>query len=233
MPRSASHLLLPVKSQVFSTHNPCFHWHKHGIPAHCQLSHEFPGSVQCTLSYTVGISDWDKTFEAKFHLILCLFENVWQKKSSEYKPQLMEQVQTNFWQSHYVLFPSLIKRSRVTIGVRGRGGQVERCGQIKQIGWSSSAASCVSILFLPSMDANDRLSMCISLNSSVQSLKKNHMPCSDPRSAHCPWSQNMWSLNWLQICTFSQWRRKEKPASTKRGRAEAFPPSGDFLSAPC
>lgn len=53
------------------------------------------------------------------------FENAWQKKSPEYKSQLIWQVQRDVWHSHYVLFPSLIKRSRVTMGVRERGGQVD------------------------------------------------------------------------------------------------------------
>lgn len=57
------------------------------------------------------------------------FDNVWQRKSPE--SQLIRQVQKDVWHSHYVLFPSLIKQSRVTMGVRKRevGRLRQNCGQ--------------------------------------------------------------------------------------------------------
>jgi len=47
------------------------------------------------------------------------------RKLHEYESQPIWQVQKDFWLSRYVLFPSLIKRSRVTMGGKERSGQVE------------------------------------------------------------------------------------------------------------
>lgn len=113
------------------------------FPFNCQLLHQgFPqiglnsarplvlGHIVCA-SIIVSRSRWDDILFSSLP-----FQNAWQEKDPEYKSQLIWQVQRDVWHSHYVLFPSLIKRSRVTMGVgeRAVGRLRQNRSQIKLTG---------------------------------------------------------------------------------------------------
>lgn len=112
--------------------------------------HDFSRSLQYAQSLRWALMTVSR-FWGKISYNSLPFENAWQRKISEYKSQLIWQVPNDVWHSHCVLFPSLIKRSRVTMGVREREvGQ--NCGQIKL----TELPVCV-LLFVLTIDTKNRL----------------------------------------------------------------------------